>query len=222
MDKSEQRWIGIGGLTFVVLALVLVAVVPMPPSVNASSASLASHYATSKQGLFFAGGFVTMAAVVVVMFWFVYFRDLLATAPGARRLATAGLAGAIIFGASGGMAAGHDFVLSDAAGKASLSTIRVLNYLPDLNLGLTAIGVVVFLAATALVVIRSRVLPVWIGWLSVVFAVASFVVTPAALPALALWMIPTNIVLIARFRSGAQRTAAQIARDRAAGASPSE
>jgi hypothetical protein len=211
MDNSEQRWIGIGGLMFVVLALVLVAVVPMPPSVNSSSASLASHYATSKQGLLFAGGFVTMAAVVVVMFWFVYFRDLLASAPGARRLATAGFAGAIIFGASGGMAAGHDFVLSDAAGKASLSTIRVLNYLPDLNLGLTAIGVVVFLAATALVVIRSRVLPVWMGWLSVAFAVVSFVATPAALPALALWMIPANIVLIARSRSETERTPAPIA-----------
>jgi hypothetical protein len=210
MDKSEQRWIGIGGLAFVVLALVLVAVVPMPPSVDASSARLTSHYAKSKQGLFFAGGFVTMAEVVVGMFWFVYFRDLLASTPGARRLATAGLAGATIFGASGGMAAGHDFVLSDAAGKASLSTIRVLNYLPDLNLGLTAIGVVVFLVATALVVIRFRGLPLSMGWLSAVFAVASFVITPAALPALALWMIPTNIVLIARSRSGAERTAAQI------------
>jgi hypothetical protein len=210
MGKSEQLRIGIGGLVFVVLALVVVALVPMPPGVNASSASLALHYAKNKHGLFFAGGFVTMAAVVVVMFWFVYFRDRLASAPGARRLANVGLAGAIIFGVSGGMAAGHDFVLSDAAGKASLTTIRVLNYLPDLNLGLTAIGVVVFLLATALVVIRFRVLPVWMGWLSVAFAVASFVVTSAALPALALWMIPTNIVLIARSRSEAERTADQI------------
>jgi hypothetical protein len=169
--------------------------------------------AKSKQGLFLAGGFVTMAAVVVVMFWFVYFRAFRASAPGARRLATAGLAGAVIFGASGGMAAGHDFVLSDAAGKAALSTIRVRNHLPDLNLGLTAIGVVVFLVPTAVVVIRFHVLPVWVGWLSVVFAVASFVVTPAALPALALWMIPTNVVLVARSRSGAERTtAAQIDR----------
>jgi hypothetical protein len=152
-----------------------------------------------------------VVAVVVVLFWFVYFRDRLASAPGARRLANAGLVGAVIFGASGGMAAGHDFVLSDAAGNASLTTIRVLNYLPDLNLGLTAIGVVVFLLATALAVIRFRVLPVWIGWLSAAFALASFVVTPAALPFLALWMIPTNIVLIAGSRSEAERTGAQIA-----------
>lgn len=211
MGKSEQLLIGIGGLVFVVLALVLVVLVPMPPSVNASTASLALAYGKNKHGLFFAGGFVTMAAVVVVMFWFVYFRDRLASAPGARRLANAGFAGAVIFGASGGMAAGHDFVLSDAAGNASLTTIRVLNYLPDLNLGLTAIGVVVFLLATALTVIRFRVLPAWMGWLSAAFAAASFVVTPAALPALALWMIPANIVLIARSRSETERTAAQVA-----------
>jgi hypothetical protein len=203
MNQSEQRWTGIGGLSFVVLALVLVSLVPMPPSVNASSARLASAYASSTQGRFFAGGLVTMVAVVILMFWAVNFRALFSSGPGARRLATAGLVGAIIFGASGGMAAGHDFVLSDAAGKASPTTIRVLNYLPDLNLGLTAIGVVVFLVATALVVIRFRVLPLWIGWLSAAFALASFVLTPVALPLLALWMIPTNVLLIARPRSAA-------------------
>jgi hypothetical protein len=62
-------------------------------------------------------------------------------------MATPGLAGAIISGALGGLVAGHDFVLSAAPGNASLRTIRVLNYFPDLNLGLTAIGVVIFLIA---------------------------------------------------------------------------
>src|SRR5580698_3552245 len=114
-DRQGQRWIGIGGLGFVALALVLVAVVPMPPSVTASSASLAAHYAKSKEGIYLAGGYITMAAVVLAIFWFAHFRAILAAAPGARRLAAAALAGAIVFGASGGMAAGHDFVLSDAA-----------------------------------------------------------------------------------------------------------
>ena len=209
MDRNEQRWIGIGGLAFVVLAVALMAVVPQAADIHASAAKLASHYTKSKQGPFLAGGFVTMAAVVVGVFWFWYFRDLLAMVEGARRLATVGFAGAMICATSGGMAAGLDFVISDAVGHASPSTIEVLNYLrSDLNLGLTAAGVVLFLLATALVVIRSRALPVWLGWLALVFAVATFAITPLALLCVGVWMIPTNIVLIARSRSGQETVAA--------------
>src|SRR5579871_4495266 len=112
METKEQRWLGIGGLVFVVLAVVLIAVTPSAPAVHASSAKLASHYSKSKQGQFFAGGFVTLAAVVLGVFWFWYFRELLAGVAAARRLATVGFAGAVIFAAGGGLAAGLDFVIS--------------------------------------------------------------------------------------------------------------
>ena len=210
MSKDELRWIGIGGLVFVVLAVVLVLVTPSPPAIHASAAKLASHYTKSKQGLFLAGGFVTMGAVVVGGFWFWYFRELLAGVTGGRRLATVGFAGAVLFAAGGGLAAGLDFVISDAVGHASVSTIEALNYFrADLNLGLTATGVVLFLLTTALVVIRFRALPVWLGWVAIVFAVATFLITPLALLCVGVWMIPTNIVLIARSRSGAEAMAAE-------------
>ena len=210
MSKDELRWIGIGGLVFVVLAVVLVLVTPSPPAIHASAAKLASHYTKSKQGLFLAGGFATMGAVVVGGFWFWYFRELLAGVTGGRRLATVGFAGAVLFAAGGGLAAGLDFVISDAVGHASVSTIEALNYFrADLNLGLTATGVVLFLLTTALVVIRFRALPVWLGWVAIVFAVATFLITPLALLCVGVWMIPTNIVLIARSRSGAEAMAAE-------------
>jgi hypothetical protein len=206
MNEKERRWIGIGGLIFVVLAVMLVLVVPSVPNVHASAAKLASFYTTSKGTRFAIQGFLTMAAVVVGGFWFWYFRDLLAEVPGARRFATVGFAGAVIFAVSGGIAAGLDFVIFDASGHASVSTIQLLNYFQwDLDLGLTATGAVLFLLATALVIIRFRVLPVWLGWVATVFAVASFVVTPFALLCLGVWMIPANIILVSRSRSGAER-----------------
>jgi hypothetical protein len=212
MNENERRWIGIGGLIFVVLAVVLVLVVPSMPDVHASSAKLASFYTTSKGSRFLIQGFLTMAAVVVGGFWFWYFRDLLAEVPGARRLATVGFAGALIFAVSGGIGAGLDFVIFDAAGHASVSTIQLLNYLQtDLDLGLTATGAVLFLLATALVIIRLRALPLWLGWMAAVFAVASFAVTPFALLCVGVWMIPANIILISRSRSGANRVPAQAA-----------
>jgi hypothetical protein len=210
MNDKERRWMGIGGLIFVALAVALVLVVPSMPDIHADSVKLASYYTNSRGSRFAIQGFLTMAAVVVGGFWFWYFRDFLAEVPGARRLATVGFAGALIFAVSGGFGAGLDFVTSDAAGHASTSTIQVLNYFQsDLDLGLTASGTVLFLMATALVIIRFRTLPVWLGWVAVLFAVASFVVTPFALLCVGVWMIPTNVILISRSRSRSERTPAR-------------
>lgn len=206
MDRNEQRWLGIGGLIFVVLAIVLIVVTPKSPALHASPATLLAHYKKSKQGLYLLGGFVTMAAVIEGLFWFWYFRDLLAAITGARRLASVAFAGAVLLAAGGGLGAGLDFLLSDAVGHASASTLEVLNYMQsNLNLGLTAAGVVVFLAATALAVIRFRALPVWLGWLAVVFAVVTFAITPFALLCIGIWMIPVNVVLLAGARSEPDR-----------------
>lgn len=202
MNSRTQRWLGIGGLIFVVLVVLTVVLVSSPPSIHASFAKLASYYDKGKQGAFLARGFVTVAAVGVGTFWFWYFREWLVANVLTRRLATVGFAGALIFAASGGLAAGLDFTVSDAAGHASVATLQVLNYFEsDLILGMTAAGVVVFLVATALAVIRFRVLPVWLGWVAVVFAVASFAITPFSILCIGFWMIPTNIVLIMRSRA---------------------
>jgi hypothetical protein len=209
MQRNELKWMGIGGLVFVGLAVALIAVVPKSPDLHASAAALAAHYTKSEQARYGAGGFVTMAVVVVGVFWFWYFRDLLASVAGARRLATVGFAGVLLFAAGGGLGAGIYFVLSDASGQASAPTYEVLNYAQaNLNLGLTATGVTLFLLTTALVVIRSRALPVWLGWLAGVFAVVTFLITPFALILIGLWMIPTNIILLTRSRAGMEGASA--------------
>ena len=211
MGNNEKRWIGTGGLTFVALLVIVTAVVSTPPDINANAAKLVSYYTKSRQTNFGLAGFMTVATVVLGGFWFWYFRELIAAPTAvARRLATVAFTGAVIFAAGGGLSAGLDFVLSDAAGKASPGAIEVLNYLDqELVLGLMAAGVVLFLLATALVVIRTRsLLPAWLGWLAAVFAAAAFAITPLAVPFLALWMIPTNIVLIARSRAESSAVAA--------------
>lgn len=202
VSGQTQRWLGIGGLVFVALLIVTIFLVPSPPNVHARLAKLSSYYVKGKQANFLARGFVTMAAVGVGTFWFWYFREWLAANALTRRLATVGFAGALIFAASGGLAAGLDFTVSDATGHASANTLQLLNYAEaDLVLGMTAAGVVIFLVATALAVTRFRVLPVWLGWVAIVFAVVSFVITPLSLPCIGLWLIATNIVLIVRSRA---------------------
>ncbi len=202
MSNRLQRWLGIAGVVFVVLVAASIFTVPSTPSTHASLSKIAAFYDKSHQGALFAGAILAVAAVIVGVFWFWYFRDwLVAAQPTNRRLATVGFGGALLFAAGGSLAAGINFTLSDASGHATATVLQGLNYIQsDLNSGLIGAGTAIFLAASSAVVIRSRVLPVWLGWLAAVFAVAAVVIGFLGLIGLGLWLIATNIVIIARSR----------------------
>jgi hypothetical protein len=64
-------------------------------------------------------------------------------------------------------------------------------------------GVAVFLTATGIVCIKSRVLPRWLGWVGVVLAFVSLVLPFFGPPAAGLWVLMASIVILARERRGA-------------------
>lgn len=201
MSARLQRWLGITGLIFVVLVVVSVLMVPNVPGSNASLAKLTAFYDSGHQAVLHIAGVVTVIAVVVGVFWFWYFRDwAIATIPATRRLATVGFAGALVFAAGGALAAGIYTTLGDASGNhAAATTLQSLNYIQaDLNNGLTGAGVAIFLAAMAVTVIRYRVLPAWLGWPWLLFALAALVFGFIGMAGLGLWLIATNIVIIRR------------------------
>ena len=201
MSTRLQRWLGITGLIFVVLVLASIFMVPNAPNSNASPAQLATFYDSGHQAVLHAAGIVTVIAVVVGVFWFWYFREwAIATIPAARRLATVSFGGALVFAVGGALAAGIDTTLGDASDNhAAAATLQSLNYIQaDLNNGLTGAGVAIFLAAMAVMVIRYRVLPVWLGWPWLLFALAALVFGFIGMAGLGLWLIATNIVIIRR------------------------
>jgi hypothetical protein len=195
-----QRWTGIGGLIFVVLLAASVFLVSDTPATNASLVKVANYYNShNHQRLLGVDGIETMIAVVVGVFWFWYFREwLVAVKPVTRRLATVGFAGGVLLGAGGGMVAGMYFSLSDAYHHATPAAFQTMNFLQqDLPSGVVVAGGTIILFATGLLIIRYRALPVWLGWVAVVFAVLGLP-SGATLPALGLWLIAVNIVIILR------------------------
>ncbi|HTR70080.1 MAG TPA: hypothetical protein VMH41_07610 [Mycobacteriales bacterium] len=195
MRSALRRNIGLGGLLFVVLFVISSVIAPQPSS-RTSASDAAAKYA-AHTGALAINVYVTVLAIAVGLAFFWYLRDLLAETPAVRALATIGYGGVILFAASGGLAAGVEFALSDVSNHASLSTIQTLNVLnTDVTGVLGAGGVVAFLFATGIAVMRSSALPNWLGWLAIVLGVASFALPFASPPGAGIWVLVASIVLL--------------------------
>jgi hypothetical protein len=202
MSKQLQKWVGITGLIFFVLVAVSIVLVPNTPNANASLTKLSSFYTHSKAGLLHVDAIVTGLAVLVGVFWFWYFRDwLIATNAAARRLGTVAFAGALLFAAGGCLAGGMSTALGDAADThaTTAGTLQVLNNLNmDLGNTITGAGLAIFLVATAVLILRHRVLPTWMAYWGILAAVAGLVIGFFGTIGFGIWLIAASVVILMR------------------------
>jgi hypothetical protein len=206
VTQRLQRWTGIIGLIFVVLVAASVFLVSNTPNTSASLTKIVNYYnSNTHRHLLGVDGIETMVAVVVGVFWFWYFREwLVAAKPATRRLATIAFGGGLVFATGGAMVAGMYFSLNDAYHHATPSALQTMNILQqDLPSGVVVAGGTIIMFASGLLTIRYRALPVWVGWVGLVFAVLGLP-SGLTLPALGLWLIAVNIVVI--LRSGRSST----------------
>ena len=128
---------------------------------------------------------------------------------GQEGLAAVGFGGGILFAVGGALFAALGFALADAPGKLDPSGAVLLNVLSDDIFFPSATGASVFMIAGAIAIIRSRALPIWLGWAAVPIGVVA--VTPlgffAFLATLA-WSLATAILL---YQRGAQPAMARAA-----------
>ena len=202
MSKQLQKWLGITGLIFLVLVAVSVLILPGAPNTNASLTKLSSFYTHSKAGLLHIDAIITGVSVLVGVFWFWYFRDwLIATNAAARRLGTVAFAGALLFAAGGCLAGGMFTALGDASDNhaTTAGTLQVLNNLSsDLGNTITGAGLAIFLVAMSVLILRYRVLPVWMAYWGILGAVAGLVIGFFAMIGFGIWLIAANVVILMR------------------------
>ena len=202
MSKQLQKWLGITGLIFFFLLAVSVLIAPNTPNSNASLTKLSSFYTHSKAGLLHIDAIITGVAVLVGVFWFWYFRDwLIATNAAARRLGTVAFAGALLFAAGGCLAGGMFTALGDASDNhaTTAGTLQVLNNLSsDLGNTITGAGLAIFLVAMSVLILRYRVLPVWMAYWGILGAVAGLVIGFFAMIGFAIWLIAACVVILMR------------------------
>jgi hypothetical protein len=198
MKPRLTRWTGIGGVLFFVALAAAIFQDPNAPDSNASAAKVVTFYSSHKNAVA-VNVYITEVAVVIALIFFWCVREYVSSVPENRSLANLGFAGAVLLAASGGLSGGLEQLLVDGVKHLDPGSMQLLNGLSeDATNILGAIGVAVLLGAIGAISIRSRVLPQWLGWVSVVIAVASLVISFIGLAGVGLWSLITGILLIIR------------------------
>jgi hypothetical protein len=162
------------GLLFVVL-LVISFVFGSTPDTNKSPQYILHWYneSSNKRALEIS----TIGAdisVVLGLFWFGYLRDRFNRSDVGARLSPIMLAGAIIFATGGLIFSGANFALTDDPKKMLPATAQALNFIEsDIGAGALTVGISIFMFAAGFIILKSRIVPVWMAWVSFVLAVVA-------------------------------------------------
>lgn len=171
-DKTWERYGALGGVWFVVLAVVGSIIAGNPPSRTDSPAEIAAHY-LDKSTEIQVSAFLTALGVIGFVWWFgTLWRAMTRAEDGAPRLAVIALIGLLLsgIGAMGGFAI-------DAGTAASAELVgdgaSIFYQISSVSFGFSAMGDVVMAVAVGGLVLRTAFLPRWVGYLSGLVAVLS-------------------------------------------------
>jgi hypothetical protein len=190
---ASGRWSRIAplcGLLFVLFVVGSV-FVATEPSTNASTASILHYYRTHKSQVTISGLLIP-PAVVFGLIWFSYLRTWLQRRDVDPRWGTVTFAGGILFAVTGGVVAGVLIALSDSPHHLGASSAQTLNFLQsDLPSMLASMAMGVMGIAAGIAMLKSSLLPTWLGWVSVVVGILSVVPFGdfIALPGIGIWTL---------------------------------
>ena len=198
-DDHLRRWVGVGGLAFVVVLLATVFATPNGPDTTASAAKVAAFAHQNRGGLYLSAYLISLAVLIAgALLW--YLRDVVAPDDAGRRLANLGFAGGLLFLVGGILSAGASFAMADVAKHAGPSVLQTLNiFLQDVD-GIAGGATALLLGATSLAILRSRALPSWLAYVGLVLAIASFAIPMLGLPIVGLWLLLTSVVILVTSR----------------------
>ncbi len=190
--EHRARWGPVTGVAFVVL-LVVSFLITSPPDTNKTPAyilawyNVKSHQTHLKVSLLLAD-----IAIVFGIFWFGYLRDRWGRTDLGARLSPIMLVGAGIFATGGLIFSGAEIALFDEPKKMLPATAQTLNFLQsDIGAAAVVIGVSILMWAAGFIILKTRILPVWLAWVSFVLAVVALA-GPAgffAFMAMGIWIL---------------------------------
>jgi MFS family permease len=159
-----------------VLFVVVLAVsffITSTPNTNKSPQDILNYYTKNSHKA--ALGISTVLADIAVVFgifWFGYLRDRFGRTDVGARFSPILLAGAIIFASGGLLFSGANFALLDQPKHMLPATAQTLNFLQsDIGAAAITIGVSIVMWAAGFIILKTRILPVWLAWVSFVLGV---------------------------------------------------
>lgn len=192
------------GLAFLVLLIISFVISGEPPSADDEVQEIVDHYTDNKDSIEI-GAALTIPAATLLIFFAAYLRRVFDAAERAGSvLALIPLIGATIVATGAGIDGTISFALAEAADEIDPTAVQALQALWDNDFLPIQLGVLAFLVATGISVIRSGALPKWLGWVMILLAIVG--VTPigfvAAIGA-AILLLVLSILLSVRARLGA-------------------
>jgi hypothetical protein len=199
MFDRWNRFVPLTGVVFVALLVASNVLLGSTPESSDSAAKVIAFYQAHRTRIE-TSSYLTGLSLFFGLFFYACLRDCLHRARAGERLAATAFGGAILFAVGGGLAAGSQFALADVPSKLSPAAAQALNLLEnDISVFALTAGVAVLLMASGIAILRTRLLPVWLGWIAIVIAVVGL--TPAgffAFLAAGIWTLVASILIYMR------------------------
>lgn len=204
MTRSREWLVPLTGVGFVLLGIVSFIVGGEPKSADEPVREIVDYYVNNKDSIQVAA-LIGVAATLLLVFFGAYLRRVLrAAAPEGEILSLVSFLGLVVVAVAFAIDSTILIALSEAADDIDPVAVQSLQALWDNDFVPLVLGVLMFLWATGLAVIRTGALPKWLGWVMVVLGVLGL--TPigfvAAIGA-AILVLVLSILLSVRARSAA-------------------
>jgi hypothetical protein len=167
-SKSWERYAALGGIVFLVLLIASQIASGSTPNTTDSSAKILKYFADNKDGIKVAA-FLNGLAAVPILFWVgSLWARLRRTGEGQSHLAVAAVLGLVLTGASQvvrwAVLGTVVLLLNDVSDKEAKFFFVLASGLGSAG----GFGLAVLVLATSVLLLRTRVFPVWVGWVGLV------------------------------------------------------
>jgi hypothetical protein len=212
MSRGTEWLVPLTGVAFVVLVIVALVIGGEPPSADEPAQEIVDHYVDNKSSIQI-GAFLSAVAGTLLLFFFGYVRKVLRAAEGEGGvLSLLVVVGAAIIALGAAIDGTISFAIAEAADDIEPASAQTLQALWDNDFLPFALGSQVLWFAAGISIVRHGALPKWLGWVAIVFGVASL--TPIgffAFLAGPVWILVVSIMLTMRARGGSPTAAAPTA-----------
>lgn len=195
-QKGWHRHAPLTGVLFVVLVVAAFIVGGETPDLEDSPLKILKFYNDNDSEQMFAAALLAWGSVAFLFFLGVLRSVLQAAEGGVARLANVAFGGGILLALGMLAFAGFTFTLADAADHLTPAAAQALNALNTDFFFPLAAGLGALMISTGIVAIRSKVLPAWLGWITLLIGIAA--ITPAgffAFLAFGLWSLVVSVML---------------------------
>jgi hypothetical protein len=205
MAARFERWMALTGVVAVVLWLVGVFVIESAsPGSDASAFEILEYFDDDSTSIFVGGFLFALGTAFFVWFLGILRAAFLAAEGQPGRLTAVAFAGGVgkaVFdmGVIGGSAAGA--IAADEADNLTPQGAQALFFVDDAFFIGAEFMALVFMAAAGALILSSRALPVWLGWLALVIALGLLVVPIGwafLLFGVPLWVLLASVMLFLR------------------------